>query len=61
MKEIVTNKTLEVVDLLSNQPISNYLDEEDIKVSFNNADKTHFIVTPGAINPKADNPIDDTL
>lgn len=38
MKEIVTNKTLEVGDLLSNQPISNYLDEEDIKVSFNNAD-----------------------
>ena len=30
-------------------------------LSFNNADKTHFIVTPGAINPKADNPIDDTL
>ena len=30
-------------------------------LSFNNADKTHFIVTPGAINPKADNPIDDEL
>ena len=30
-------------------------------LSFNNADKTHFIVTPGAINPKADNPIDDDL
>ena len=30
-------------------------------LSFNNADKTHFIVTPGAINPKADNPIDDAL
>ena len=30
-------------------------------LSFNNADKSKFIVTPGAINPKADNPIDDTL
>ena len=30
-------------------------------LSFNNADKTHFIVTPGAINLKADSPIDDTL
>ena len=29
------------------------------KLSFNNADKTKFIVTPGAINPKADNPIED--
>ena len=38
MKDVVTNKTLEVVDLLTSQPISNYLDEEDIKVSFNNAD-----------------------
>ena len=28
-------------------------------LSFNSADKTHFIVTPGAINPKADNPIED--
>ena len=30
-------------------------------LSFNNADKKHFIVTSGAINPKADNPIDDDL
>ena len=30
-------------------------------LSFNNADKNKFIVTPGAINPKADNPIDDEL
>ena len=29
------------------------------KLSFNNADKTKFIVTPGAINVKADNPIED--
>ena len=28
-------------------------------LSFNNADKKVWIVTPGAINPKADNPIDD--
>ena len=51
MKEIVTNKTLEVVDLLTNQPISNYLDEEDIKVSFNNAD----------INVKVTKPIDEII
>jgi hypothetical protein len=30
-------------------------------LSFNNADKNHFIVTPGAINPKADNPIEDII
>ena len=51
MKDIVTNKTLEVVDLLTSQPISNYLDEEDIKVSFNNAD----------INVDITKPIDETI
>ena len=51
MKEIVTNKTLEVVDLLTNQPLSNYLYDEDIKVSFNNAD----------INVIITKPIDETI
>ena len=51
MKEIVTNKTLEVVDLLTNQPLSNYLYDEDIKVSFNNAD----------INVRITKPIDETI
>ena len=51
MKEIVTNKTLEVVDLLTNQPLSNYLYDEDIKVSFNNAD----------INVTITKPIDETI
>ena len=51
MKDVVTNKTLEVVDLLTSQPISNYLDEEDIKVSFNNAD----------INVKITKPIDEII
>lgn len=51
MKDIVTNKTLEVIDLLTSQPLSNYLDEEDIKVSFNNAD----------INVEITKPIDETI
>ena len=51
MKEIVTTKTKEVVDLLTGQPLSNYIDEEDIKVSFNNAD----------INVDITKPIDETI
>ena len=51
MKEIVTTKTKEVVDLLTGQPLSNYIDEEDIKVSFNNAD----------INIDITKPIDETI
>ena len=51
MKDIVSNKTMEVVDLLTNQPLSNYLDQEDIKVSFNNAD----------INVEITKPIDETI
>ena len=51
MKDIVSIKTLEVVDLLTNQPLSNYLDEDDIKVSFNNAD----------INVEITKPIDETI
>ena len=51
MKEIVTTKTKEVVDLLTNQPLSNYIDEDDIKVSFNNAD----------INVDITKPIDETI
>ena len=46
MKEIVTTKTKEVVDLLTGQPLSNYIDEEDIKVSFNNADINIDITKP---------------
>ena len=51
MKEIVTSKTKEGVDLLTGQPLSNYIDEEDIKVSFNNAD----------INVDITKPIDETI
>ncbi len=51
MRDIITDKTLEIIDLLTNQPLSNYLDEDDIKVSFNNAD----------INVEITKPIDETI